>query len=121
MRRGNSPHTIATINFGSTQAVKTKKVGRPSRDSKFKEAARVYKFLSDPFRLKVVQYLMEHGETSLSELVDAISDLSVPASNHHIKWLLLGGIIKKRNEGRYCYYSVNAEIVSKYLPDDLFT
>jgi DNA-binding transcriptional ArsR family regulator len=121
MRRGNSPHTIATINFRSPQAVKTKKVGRPSRDSKFKEAARIYSLLGDATRLKVVQLLRDQGELCFQDIVEKLNlGISSVAIGHHTRMLWRGGILNQRPEGRFSYYSVDRDIVNKYLPDNLF-
>ncbi|WP_372013892.1 ArsR/SmtB family transcription factor [Pseudoxanthomonas sp. 10H] len=61
--------------------------------------------LADPTRRAIVERLAE-GERSASELA-APFGLSQPTISHHLKVLLEGGIVVKRNEGTRRIYNLD--------------
>lgn len=67
------------------------------------EAARRFALLGDPTRLRVVSAVQRRGEASVSDLA---SDCGTSASNtsQHLQRLLLGGIVKRRRQGRLVLY-----------------
>ena len=69
------------------------------------EMAGLFKVLSDPTRLKIVNALL------LSELcvcdITAIVRLPQPSISHHLKELRLARLVKFRKSGRETYYSLN--------------
>jgi ArsR family transcriptional regulator len=79
------------------------------------ENAAVLKALSDPNRLRIFAQLM-WGDTCNCELVE---QLGIPASllSHHLKVLSEAGLVNARRDridGRWVYYSVNREVVSRW-------
>jgi len=67
------------------------------------EAARRFALLGDPTRLRVVSAVHRRGEACVSDLA---ADCGTSASNtsQHLQRLLLGGIVKKRRQGRLVLY-----------------
>ena len=69
------------------------------------EAARRFALLGDATRLRLVSVLHERGEVSVGDLAEHIS-ASVPNVSQHLNRLLLGGIVKRRREGRTALYAI---------------
>jgi len=69
--------------------------------------AAVFKVLSDPTRLKIINALM------LSEMcvcdISALLNMSQPAISHHLKSLRQTRLIKYRRDGKIAYYSLDDE------------
>ena len=67
------------------------------------EAARRFALLGDPTRLRVVSAVHRRGEACVSDLA---RDCATSTSNtsQHLQRLLLGGIVKRRRQGRLVLY-----------------
>lgn len=69
--------------------------------------AAVFKVLSDPTRLKIINALL------LSEMcvcdIAALLNMSQPAISHHLKSLRQTRLIKYRRDGKIAYYSLADE------------
>lgn len=69
--------------------------------------AEIFKALSDPTRLKIVNALM------LSEMcvcdISALLNMSQPAISHHLKSLRQTHLVKYRRDGKIAYYSLDDE------------
>ena len=74
-------------------------------------AAEIFHALSDPIRVDVVTLLMD-GERCVCDLM---SDLQLAQSrlSWHLKTLSDAGIITGRREGRWNYYSLNADALGE--------
>jgi DNA-binding transcriptional ArsR family regulator len=66
----------------------------------------VFKALSEPLRLRIVQWLMIHGREAYGE--ELASALSVPPYqlSRHLKVLTATGLVQERRAGRWVYYSI---------------
>ena len=78
-------------------------------------AARFFRGLSDPTRLRLVALLLTHGELSVRELVEAVDGLQGRVSSH-LACLRHCGLVTDRKEGRNVYYSVPDPRVREFLP-----
>lgn len=63
-----------------------------------------FKVLSDPMRLRLLQYL-EAGEASVSVLTEAIESTQ-PNVSKHLKIMQEAGLVTRRQEGNTVYYSI---------------
>ena len=63
-----------------------------------------FKVLSDPMRLRILQYL-EGGETSVSELAEVVESTQ-PNVSKHLKIMRDAGLLARRQEGNSVYYSI---------------
>jgi len=72
-------------------------------------AALWFHALSDGTRLGIVRRLV-HGERCVCELTDAM-DAAQSRLSFHLKTLRTAGLISGRREGRWMYYSLNAEVL----------
>ena len=78
-------------------------------------AAKFFRGISDPTRLRLLVLLLAHGELSVGELVDAVDGLQGRVSSH-LACLRHCGLVVDRKEGRNVYYSVPDPRVSEFLP-----
>lgn len=74
-------------------------------------AAELFHALSDRIRMDVVVLLLE-GERCVCELMDEL-DLAQSRLSWHLKTLSDAGIIIGRREGRWNYYSLNADVLGE--------
>ena len=71
------------------------------------EASRVFHALSEPTRLQILEQL-KGGEQCVCELTEAFSTGQSRLS-FHLRVLKEAGLINDRPEGRWMYYSLNAD------------
>ena len=83
-------------------------------DADVQVAAKFFRGLSDPTRLRLVALLLEHGEMTVSELVEAVDGLQGRVSSH-LACLRHCGLVTDRREGRKAYYSVRDPRVRELL------
>ena len=63
-----------------------------------------FRILSDPMRLRILQYL-EAGEQSVSAIAVAVESTQ-PNVSKHLKILLEGGLLSRRQDGNTVYYAI---------------
>ncbi|MDR1068329.1 MAG: metalloregulator ArsR/SmtB family transcription factor [Clostridiales Family XIII bacterium] len=80
-----------------------------SSDVQLKSTAEMFKAVSDPTRLKIINALI------LSEMcvcdIAALMDMTQPAVSHHLKVLRQLQLVKYRREGKIVYYALDDEHV----------
>jgi ArsR family transcriptional regulator, arsenate/arsenite/antimonite-responsive transcriptional repressor len=74
-------------------------------------AAQLFHALSDQIRVDVVMLLLD-GEHCVCELMDDLR-LAQSRLSWHLKTLNDAGIISGRREGRWNYYSLNADVLGE--------
>jgi DNA-binding transcriptional ArsR family regulator len=80
-------------------------------DEVFENAAAMFRVMSAPIRLKIINCLCD-GEKNVTELLDNI-ETTQPNMSQHLNTLYAAGILGKRREGVQMYYRiVNARVVS---------
>lgn len=80
------------------------------------QAARWFAALSDETRLRIVQ-ILSTGERCVCDLQETL-DAAQSRLSFHLKKLKEAGLVSDRKEGRWSYYSLNAEALEamgKYL------
>lgn len=78
-------------------------------------AAKFFRGLADPTRLHIVAMLLNEGEMSVGDLVDAVGGLQGRVSSH-LACLRHCGLVVDRKDGRKSYYSVPDPRVAQFLP-----
>jgi len=78
-------------------------------------AAKFFRGMSDPTRLRLLTLLLNHGELSVGDLVEAVDGLQGRVSSH-LACLRHCGLVADRKEGRNVYYSVPDPRVREFLP-----
>jgi len=71
--------------------------------------AGLFKMLSDPTRLKILNALALH-EQSVGDISRRMH-MSLPAISYHLKYLRILRLIRSRRNGKGVFYSVNKRIV----------
>lgn len=77
-------------------------------------AAKFFRGLGDPTRLRLVALLLDEGEMRTGDLVDAVGGLQGRVSSH-LACLRHCGLVTDRKEGRNVYYSVTDPRVGNFL------
>ena len=77
------------------------------------QTAELFKALSDPTRLRIVQSLL------IDELcvcdISAVIDISISAISHQLRLLRSMKIVKNRKEGKMVYYSLTDEHIRELI------
>ena len=64
-----------------------------------------FRLLGEPVRLEMINLLHTRGEMNVQELMEATGQLQANVSKH-LKLLTSAGMIQRRKEGLYVYYSI---------------
>lgn len=72
------------------------------------------KILSEENRYKIIQYLLQHKEITISEAVSLLKT-SVTATNYHLNMMANERMLITRNEGRKLFFSLNREYFEKIV------
>jgi ArsR family transcriptional regulator len=78
-----------------------------STASHIEEASRLFHALSEPTRLRILEQLKD-GEQCVCELTE-VFNTGQSRLSFHLRVLKEAGLINDRPEGRWMYYSLNAE------------
>jgi ArsR family transcriptional regulator len=73
--------------------------------------ARLFQALSDQTRLSIVERL-RFGERCVCDLTDAL-DAAQSRLSFHLKVLKDAGLVTDRREGRWMYYTLNADVLTE--------
>ena len=74
--------------------------------------------LSDPIRLQILKKLYSEESVCVCKLVDMF-DISQSKLSYHLKMLLSANLIDKTSQGKWNYYSVNKDSISRVLTYDV--
>jgi len=78
-------------------------------DSTYREYARLFKALSDPNRLMIVD-MLSCGELCACVILEKFK-ITQPTLSHHMKSLCESKLVNGRKEGKWTYYSLNDDTV----------
>ena len=74
----------------------------------------IFKALSDPIRLNILKKLYSAESVCVCELT-SMFDISQSKLSYHLKLLLSANLINKISEGKWNFYSVNKDTISRIL------
>ena len=78
-------------------------------DEEAEATAAVFRALSDPARVKIVNLLATSGEpVCVCNLIEPLG-LSQPTVSHHCKKLLDVGLVEREQRGKWAYFSLRAD------------
>ena len=80
-------------------------------DSQYENMAKVFKALSDPKRVKIID-LLSCGEMCACVLLKCF-EISQPTLAHDMKVLTEAGIVSSRRDGKRIYYTLNMDVLGK--------
>lgn len=75
--------------------------------------ARIFKALSDPSRLKILD-ILSCGEKCACDILEHF-DFTQPTLSHHMKVLMECGLVKSRKEGLWSHYCLDNNNTSKLV------
>lgn len=78
-------------------------------DAQIEWNAKIFKALSDPKRLRIVE-MLSCGELCACEILEKFH-ITQPTLSHDMKLLCDAGLLKARRDGKWMYYSLNEENV----------
>lgn len=78
----------------------------------------IFKALSDPIRLQILKKLYSEESVCVCKLV-GMFDISQSKLSYHLKMLLSANLIDKTSQGKWNYYSVNKDSISRVLTYDV--
>ena len=81
----------------------------PADDEVFDLAARTFRVMSAPMRLKIISALCQ-GEKSVTQLLEAVQTTQ-PNMSQHLASLFRAGVVGKRREGVMIHYRITDERV----------
>ena len=79
----------------------------------YEKYAELFKALGDTNRLLILEMLCK-GELCVCKILEKLK-ISQPTLSHHMKILYDCGIINKRKEGKWMYYSINKKGCEKTM------
>ena len=80
-------------------------------DSVYSEYAQLFKALSDPNRLMIVD-MLSCGELCACVILEKFQ-ITQPTLSHHMKTLCECKLVKGRKKGKWIYYSLNEDTVQR--------
>ena len=80
-------------------------------ENKYVENANLFKALSDPNRLMILDMLSD-GELCACKILEALQ-ITQPTLSHHMKILCDCGLVSAKREGKWMHYSIEAENIQK--------
>jgi ArsR family transcriptional regulator, arsenate/arsenite/antimonite-responsive transcriptional repressor len=80
------------------------------------EFERIAKALADPQRCEILQRTANEGELCCGSIVAACA-VSQATISHHLKELANAGLLERRKDGQFAYYSFKREAMSAYLEE----
>ena len=83
----------------------------PAEDSQYVKMAKIFKALSDPKRVKIID-LLSCGEMCGCVLLKCF-EITQPTLAHDMKVLSEAGIVNSRRDGKRTMYSLNREAMEK--------
>jgi len=81
-------------------------------NDKYKEYTQLFKALSDPNRLMIVD-MLSCGELCACVILEKFN-ITQPTLSHHMKYLSNSGLVRGRKEGKWIYYSLDGETVKNF-------
>ena len=82
-----------------------------SSDQVFHDAAKTFRVMAAPLRLKIISALCQ-GEKNVGELLQSI-DTTQPNMSQHLNTLYRAGVLGKRRDGVQIYYRIIDERVAQ--------
>jgi len=78
----------------------------------YEELSKLFKALSDPNRLMIVD-MLSCGELCACVILEKFN-ITQPTLSHHMKILCDCGLVNGRKEGKWIYYSLNSESIQNF-------
>lgn len=80
--------------------------------SKYEQVATMFKALSDPNRLAIID-MIKKEEKCACEILEELH-ISQPTLSYHMKILCDIGLVNSRREGKWMHYSINVDLFENF-------
>ena len=82
-------------------------------DEEAAATARLFGALAEPARVRLVNLLVDAGQSvSVCELIEPLG-LAQATVSHHLKRLMDAGLLDREERGKWAYYSINAKAMAR--------
>ncbi|MGH3021605.1 MAG: ArsR/SmtB family transcription factor [Gaiellaceae bacterium] len=82
-------------------------------DEEAEATAAVFRALGDPARVRIVNMLAaSDGPVCVCDFLPTL-ELSQPTVSHHLKKLTAAGLLEREERGKWAYYSLSGEALSR--------
>ena len=88
-------------------------VAAPLRDEEAAVSASLFKALSDPHRVRIVNLLATNPEPVCVCDITGSVDLTQPTVSFHLKKLVQAGLLDREQRGVWAYYSLNRKAMAQ--------
>ena len=86
---------------------------RTLSDEEAQATAAIFRALSDPARIKILNLLATSGEPVCACEFEPALGLSQPTVSHHLKKLTEAGLLDREQRGKWAYFSLRPEATSQ--------
>ncbi|WP_313903021.1 ArsR/SmtB family transcription factor [Planococcus salinarum] len=88
------------------------------KTSDFEQLALKYKALSDPKRLEILNKICHMNSACVCDLMN---EMEIPQSklSYHLKILLTAGLLDKKTEGTWSFYSINQKEMNHLISNQI--
>ncbi len=80
----------------------------PESDRHIAKIADSLKLFADPTRLRLLEMLAQRGEMNVNNMCTEVGQ-SQPAVSHHLGLLRMSGLVARRRQGKFNYYSIDPQ------------
>ena len=81
------------------------------------QIVKVHKALGDSTRYKIIQIIGKENSLCPAQLEGHLHGIPLSTLSHHLKQLSDCGILYPEKRGTYIFYSLNEDIIKKFVPD----
>lgn len=81
-------------------------------ENKYESNAKVFKALSDPNRLMIMDMLSTE-ELCACKILEQFA-ITQPTLSHHMKILCASGLVKGRKDGKWMHYTLNSDKLKEF-------
>jgi ArsR family transcriptional regulator len=82
-------------------------------DDEAEATAQLFKALSDPARVRIVNRLAQSEEPVCACEFPALLGLSQPTASHHLSKLTRAGLLNREQRGKWAYFSLDPEAAAR--------
>jgi len=86
-------------------------------EAELKRNAKVFKAIGNKTRLEILSAIANYNNNVCACDFEQLFDIKQPTISHHIKILVEAGLVNKRKEGTWNYYSVQPDTVQQLIGD----
>jgi ArsR family transcriptional regulator len=87
----------------------------PTQDKETRFKAKIFRALSDPIRLKILEFLRD-GEKCVCEIIPHVAIIQ-PVVSRHLKILKDSGIVRDKKDGTRRLYSITDQRIFQIIDD----